>query len=795
MRNRRAAPRRSARFTAHAGAWAPAQQRCADDPPVAILSSLRSRFWPSASPRMRVWTTLGIIAIALICIGILWATAQFARRAALNRLDERGNHDLQLYIANIQRELGRYRYLPRLLAADPGVRALLTQPYDTQTLDRLDRHLAFVTSVSGASDIYVIRHDGFTLASSNWDQPDSFVGANYGFRPYFRQAMQGHLGHYYALGTSSGRRGYYFAYPVYNGQRIVGAVTVKVPLDSLETEHGTGQDAFVVTDPHGVIFLSTRAAWRYHTLTPLAPQTRDRIVAGRRYADHPLSTLPIVSRRRVTPSAELLTIRNGNTHSTYLAHGVDMPSAGWRVYILSNSRSVGSYVLHTLLLAGFMLGALLLGVLILLQRRARVAERIRFEHAATLTAAVGEARVRSIIDNARAGLVTLDSQGHIEFFNPTAEDLFGLSAHGVAGRNFAELLEHEDAERFRTLLPQAVSGRQQLPVIELGARRAQGEALPLEAAVNPMRMPEGPRAIVTLHDISERKQHEAELQRTYEQLELRVAERTSDLVDTNRRLLSEIEKHRQTEDELRRTRDELVQAAKLAAIGQLAAGINHELNQPLTAIRFYADNATAFLERARLDEVRDNLGHISGLTERMGRIIQQLKIFARKSSGQRAPVSMTAVIDGVLALLAPRLRREGVTVGTELPPQNAYCLGDLVRLEQVFVNLVSNAAQAMQDMPEPRVEIAVRQTDGKVRVTVRDHGPGIASEHLTQIFDPFFTTKQSGEGLGLGLSISMRIIEELGGTLRAANCADEGAEFTVELPAAQAPQEEPGHAR
>ncbi|WP_455384376.1 ATP-binding protein [Acidihalobacter prosperus] len=762
---------------------------------MAILSSFRPRFRPSASPRIRLWWALAIVSTVLACTGVLWATAHFARRSALTQLSDRGDRELRLYIANIQRELGRYRYLPRLLAADPGVHALLDGPHDAKTLERLNRHLAFVASVSGASAIYVIRHDGLTLAASNWNRPDSFVGQNYGFRPYFQEAMHGHLGHYYALGTSSARRGYYFAYPVRDGHRIVGAVTVKVPLESLESGQGNGRDQFLVTDPHGVVFLSTQPAWRYHTLAPLAPATRDRIVAGRRYADHPLHTLPIVSRRTVSPDAKLLTIRNGASSITYLAHGVDMPAAGWRVYILSASGSVGSYVLHAVLLAGFMLGAALLGVLILQQRRARVAERLRLEHAASLTAAAGEARVRTIIDNARAGLVTLDDRGRIEFFNPTAETLFDRNADDVAGSDFAELLAPAAAERFRALLPQTLAGGALLPAVELSAQRAPGETLPVEASINAMRLPEGHRAIITLHDISERKRHETEQQRTHEKLEQRVAERTSDLLATNTRLLREIEEHRRTEHALRQTRDELVQAAKLAAIGQLAAGINHELNQPLTAIRFYADNANAFLERERLEEVRDNLGRISGLTERMGRIIQQLKIFARKSSGQRAPVSMTAVIDGVLALLAPRLRREGVTVATELPPQDAYCLGDLVRLEQVFVNLVSNAAQAMQDMPAPRIEIAVGRDGDKVRVTVRDHGPGIASEHLAQIFDPFFTTKQSGEGLGLGLSISMRIIEELGGTLRAANCADQGAEFTVELPAAHAPQEERSHAR
>src|SRR5699024_5325021 len=130
-------------------------------------------------------------------------------------------------------------------------------------------------------------------------------------------------------------------------------------------------------------------------------------------------------------------------------------------------------------------------------------------------------------------------------------------------------------------------------------------------------------------------------------------------------------------------------------IGQLAAGINHELSQPLTSIRFFADNARIFMERSRLVDARDNLLQIDALSGHMGKIIHQLKLFSRKSSGQSVPVSVTAVVDGAVALLAPRLKRENVVVDRAVPAGDVLCLGDLVRLEQVVVNLVSNAIQAM----------------------------------------------------------------------------------------------------
>ena len=722
------------------------------------------------------------IALVLLFAGVLWVTARVTEASSLAQLLSRGDHDLRLYIANIRRELDRYEYLPKLLADDHRVKGLLDHSWAFKRRKTVNHYLAYVAKTSGASDIYLMDRNGLTLAASNWNKPDSFIGDNYSFRPYFQEAVKGRLGHYYALGLSSGQRGYYFAYPVKDDQgHIRGVVAVKVSLASLEKERGGAHYEFVVTDPHGVIFLSTRPQWRYHTFKPLRPELRKQVQASRRYLEYPLTPLPESHSRPFNQQASLLTVRENGEKVTYLQRGVWMPSAGWQVHILLNIAPIGTDVTNALILATFILGALVLIGLILFQRRARLDERVRYEHAAMEAAEANEARVRAIIDNTRAGLVTLESQGLIESFNPTAESLFKRPATEVYGSPLLALLAPESQNQFRKLMARASSHTTEQPLLELTGHLQDGNTFPLEASVNRIASPDGTHFIVTLHDISERKEHEAALQEAYDQLELRVAERTSDLLDSNRRLTREIGEHRRTERELSRARDELIQAAKLAAIGQLSAGINHELNQPLTAIRFYAGNARAFLDKSRVEEVRENLLHIDGLTERMARIINQLKLFARKSSGKPTVVSLTAVIEGALTLLAPRLQREQVAVFRHLPDQEVYCLGDMVRLEQVLVNLISNALQAMEDVAEPRLDISVSLAEGRVMASVRDRGPGIPPAQLPQIFDPFFTTKEVGEGLGLGLSISMRIIEELGGTLHAENHPDGGAVFTITL--------------
>jgi two-component system C4-dicarboxylate transport sensor histidine kinase DctB len=255
-------------------------------------------------------------------------------------------------------------------------------------------------------------------------------------------------------------------------------------------------------------------------------------------------------------------------------------------------------------------------------------------------------------------------------------------------------------------------------------------------------------------------------------LERRVGQRTRDLTEANRALREEVKRHEMT-------RDELIQAAKLAALGQMSAGINHELNQPLAAMRTYADNALTFLERGRVDKVGWNLAQIRELTRRMSQISGQLKVFSRKSSGQRSRVSLLACLDGAQRILATRLAQADVTLTLDLPAEDLFVVADMVQLEQVLVNLIGNACDVLAGQSQRRVKVTACAKGAHVRVRIADTGPGIADGDLQRVFDPFFTT--SDAGLGLGLSISHTIAQRLGGSLSAANGRTGGAVFTLTL--------------
>jgi two-component system, NtrC family, C4-dicarboxylate transport sensor histidine kinase DctB len=271
------------------------------------------------------------------------------------------------------------------------------------------------------------------------------------------------------------------------------------------------------------------------------------------------------------------------------------------------------------------------------------------------------------------------------------------------------------------------------------------------------------------------------LQEAHDQLERKVAERTTDLVATNKQLSREVAERQRTELVLREAQDELIHAGKMAVLGQMSAGITHELNQPLAALRTLSDNALLLLAHDRTDEVQNNLTLISQLTERMGKITGQLKAFARKSPLQLGRVSVRRALGNVQALLEQRLRSERIVMTQELLADDVEVWADANRLEQVLVNLVVNALDAMKGASVRRLDVIVREHAGRVSITVRDSGPGIAADLLSRLFEPFVTTKEPGAGLGLGLAISSGIIGEFGGSLVAANRTEGGAEFTIEL--------------
>jgi two-component system C4-dicarboxylate transport sensor histidine kinase DctB len=266
-------------------------------------------------------------------------------------------------------------------------------------------------------------------------------------------------------------------------------------------------------------------------------------------------------------------------------------------------------------------------------------------------------------------------------------------------------------------------------------------------------------------------------------LEARVAARTEALEIANRELQHEVHERHEAEARLKRAQADLVQAGKLSALGEMSAGISHELNQPLMAIRSFAENAQAFLERDKPEKAADNLGRISELARRMGRIIKNLRAFARQEPETATNVELTGVIEAAIEMTQAKISRGGVTLDWA-PGAPVWVRGGEVRLQQVVMNLLSNAVDAMAEVDTKCITIRLSQGalgGDPTRLTVADSGPGIAEPE--KIFDPFYTTKEVGaaQGMGLGLSISYGLVQSFGGRIRGENSPGGGAVFTIEL--------------
>ena len=256
-------------------------------------------------------------------------------------------------------------------------------------------------------------------------------------------------------------------------------------------------------------------------------------------------------------------------------------------------------------------------------------------------------------------------------------------------------------------------------------------------------------------------------------------EETIKLRELNKKLETEMEQRKRVEKNLLAVEQTLEQHSKLAALGEMSAAISHELNQPLAAMKTYLAGASLLLKRNRPQETVAALMRIDGLIHRMGEITKQLKSFARKNTESFVPLNFNDAILEAMSIMEPQLKQSGIKIDTNIPSEPVLIVGDQQRLEQVIINLIRNAIDALDDTELPSITISLYKNNS-VRFSIRDNGKGI--NDLEKLFEPFQTSKDPGKGLGLGLAISSNIISELGGSLSGENLTPTGAEFTIKLP-------------
>lgn len=568
----------------------------------------------------------GMIITAILIASYVYLRDQYAAQAA-SQADER----LSLHQAFLTAELEKYQYLPHVLAHDPTILAAVKNGPQPS----VNHKLAQFAAKSGAAALYLMQADGLTIASSNHDLPTSFVGNNYSFRPYFKDALNGKDGAFFAVGVTTLTRGMFYSSPVQDLQTpshpILGVMAVKVDFSPLEQSWRDSRETVFVSDAHGIIVLSSNANWLYKHLKALPAKSRQKIEQVRQFANNKLAALDI-KQAKDGQTGEIALEGTRYIHQTRA-----MAQQRWTLHYLSPASDVQQASLLVLALEGLAL-TIIAAILLLLRARNLKTESIR-----------------------------------------------------------------------------------------------------------------------ALADANAQRQ-------------------------LNLRLEQEVEEHKRTEQELRATQDNLIHASKMASLGHMSATISHEINQHIGAALTFAAGAKLLVGKGDLEEAGKTIDRIKGLMQRMTSITRQLKAFSRKSEQSLQSVDVQNALTGALSIAEPRLKAQQVRVTIKPFSSPVAVQGDQIQLEQVFLNLIQNAIDAMGEADKRQLTLTLCQEEQQVQITCIDTGTGLSQDVTDSLFDPFVTTKAHGDGLGLGLAISTKIIESFGGTISAQNTELGGACLTICLP-------------
>jgi hypothetical protein len=359
-----------------------------------------------------------------------------------------------------------------------------------------------------------------------------------------------------------------------------------------------------------------------------------------------------------------------------------------------------------------------------------------------------EATARAVLESASEGILLIDATGRITLVNPAAERMFGYDPAELQGQSLEILLPDRIRDAHLEHRARYFAGPRVRPMgsgLDLAGRRKDGTEFPVEISLSYVRSPEAMSAMALVTDITERKRAEAEL---------------------------------------RRQRETVYQTEKLAALGTLSAGIAHEMNNPLGIITSRIEIMLLDAEEHGLPaQMLEDLQVLHRATQRVARIATNLRSFGRQTPREHAPVYLNAVVQETLLLMQKPLEVDGISLVTSLDPGLVPILGDASTLQQVLLNLVTNAREAMESGGEIRIETGrLAERPDWVRVVIADTGPGISPEELSKVFDPFFTTKKTGTGLGL--SVSYGIVQDHHGTVDVQSVPGRGTTFILAFPAA-----------
>lgn len=584
---------------------------------------------PSAVAVVTVLTIFVFVGFALVYRDFVYASTLGALQSD-TEMAARGE------ARSLENELQKFSLLPLALSENPDVYGAL----QTQTINkvqRLNEKLASLANRTGAPYIYVVDEAGVTIASSNFDKKDSFVGRQYEFRPYFQRAMASGAANYFAKGERTGKAGLFLARRINDGHHHLGVIVVKVEFEEITEIWRDANSTTFVVNADNIILFSSDPSLNYSILRPLSDGRRREILETKQFDDEALLLSPIT----IQPDLMGLDAVGRNIQAAVL----DIPELGWRIY--------------------------------------------RTEQ---VSPALSAADTQIQLHLLSIGIVVV-----------------GLGLFAV----WRLTLERQRA-------------------------------------------------------------------RTTKLLKTEVSRQTKELSEANKQLGDEIKQREQINERFRNAREELAQANRLGSIGAITASVAHEINQPVAAIRAFAENAGKLLARKDDERALENMTSIVELTGRIGAITTELRRYARRGTQAIGPISIPDVVEGAELLIGERINAAGVELKiiNEIKKTPKVKAGR-VRLEQVLVNVLQNGMEAVKEAPAGKIEMRITDEESHVGITISDNGPGIDENISSEIFTPFFTKKP--EGLGIGLGIAKDIMKEFGGSIELTTSDLGGAAFKILL--------------
>ena len=704
------------------------------------------------------------MAVAFLGLPLIFLSGEWAARVAIGAQVEAVRHTSEIQSLALRGTVAQYRHIPymtaqseaiiRLLSAAPGsMQKELKQP--------INLYLEAVSRRTGADALYVMDADGNTLVASNWSDPKTFIGENYSFRPYFRDARAGGVGIFFAIGTTYKVPGLYVSVPVRLNDEVIGVVAVKVSLRDIENSWARAGDPVALYDQRGVIFLGSRPEWAYKAVRNVSEEDRLWMVNNRQYGD--LANFPLVPWKvDQSPDQEgySLVAELGGTSSEFLAVENPLPEFSWTLVVMASRKPVVVARYTAMAIVALVTLTLVATSSYWRQRERRMQDMRRMQEelegrVRLRTRELQEANAfrKSMEDSLLVGMRARDMQGKVTYVNAAMTELTGYAAEDQINAVPPYAYWHpDDQEKHWGEYVMSMQGLAPPSGFESRYLHPSGRDVHTMVYTAPLRDAEG-------------------LQTGW----------MSSIVDITPQKLAE-ERQRQAEQQRRDMQLEVEKTAQLARLGEVSSILVHEITQPIAAISNFASAATAFAEQGHAELFVQNMDALKTQTQRAKAVIRRIQNWAKQRPPEVQQCSVSDIIERALILLHNEVLRSKASVTTTADRDLPTMLVDRVQIEQVFINLISNALQAMLAVParQRRLRIHAIHTDSGLVVRFEDSGPGVAPEVVGKLFESFFTTRE--EGLGLGLKICRTILETHGGRLTYERAAAGGAVFSVVLP-------------